>query len=189
MKKIGLIGEDPNDTTAIKNLLLKKHPNGLQFKQLIKNKHGYQLDNERTTNALKIEYEDYKPNFVIFIRDADALVTEENKIRKVNNWFSKLNPIVGNKGILLINIFELEALILADISTFNRLYGTTIKYSKNVMYQTKPKELLMKKTFNNRKKYTESHCPDIFKELEFDVLIDNCTYFKDFHESFLKIIK
>ena len=104
MKKIGLIGEDPNDTIAIQNLLQKRHAEALQFKQLIRNKRGHQLDNERTSNALKIEFEDYKPHFVLFIRDADGIITEKNKIRKVVDWFNKLNPTVGGKGILLINI-------------------------------------------------------------------------------------
>lgn len=184
MKKIGIVGEDPNDTDAIKNLLQKKHANALHFKQLIKNKRGHQLDNERTFHSLKIEYDDYKPHFVLFIRDADGIVTENNKIKKVVNWFTKLNPTVENKGILLINIYELEALILADISTFNRLYGTTIKFGGNVMYQTEPKELLIQKTSKNKKKYAESHCPDIFKELDFDSVINNCMYFKTFYEDF-----
>lgn len=38
MKKTGLIGEDPNDTLSIGNLLAGKYPGSFQFKQLIKNK-------------------------------------------------------------------------------------------------------------------------------------------------------
>lgn len=38
--KIGLIGEDPNDTLSIQNLLLQKYPGVFHFKQLIKNKKG-----------------------------------------------------------------------------------------------------------------------------------------------------
>src|ERR1700743_2437831 len=122
--KIGLIGEDPNDTQSIRNLLQRRYPDSFTFKQLIKNKKGYQLDNARTSAALKVEFDDFKPNYVIFIRDADALPGENEKIQKAHNWFIKLNQIVNNKGILLLNIYELEALILADIETFNRLYGT-----------------------------------------------------------------
>lgn len=189
MKKIGLIGEDPNDTIAIQNLLQKKYAKKLQFKQLIKNKRGHQLDNERTFHSLQIEYDDFKPHFVLFIRDADGIVTEKQKIQKVHEWFAKLNAIVGKKGLLLINIYELEALILADISTFNKLYGTTIKFSGNVMYQTKPKEFLIQKTSKNKKKYSESHCPDIFKVLDFDLVVKNCNYFKNFHNLFKAMVK
>ena len=55
--KIGLIGEDPNDTLSIQNLLLQKYPDLFQFKQLIKNKRGYQLNNSRTDAALKVEFD------------------------------------------------------------------------------------------------------------------------------------
>jgi hypothetical protein len=180
MKKIGLIGEDPNDTDAIKNLLLKKFPSKFQFVQLIKNKKGYQLDNERVSQSLKIEYIDKKPNHIIFIRDVDGLKSEKDKINKVTNWFNKLNPIVENKGILLSNIYELEALILADIQTFNKLYQTKIKAQGDVTYKKEPKEFLMNKTSKKKKKYCESHCPEIFNELVFDIVVSNCKYFKDF---------
>jgi len=185
MKKIGLIGEDPNDTTSIQNLLQNKHKGIFHFKHLLKNKRGYQLDNARTAHSLKIEFEEFDPHFVLFIRDADALITEEKKIRKVHEWFEKLNSVVAQKGILLINIYELEALILADIYTFNKIYGTEIKFSKNVMYQNEPKELLIQKTSKNRKKYRESDCPDIFLKLNFDTVTKNCIYFKNFYDLFM----
>lgn len=183
-KKIGLVGEDPNDTLAIRNLLLQELPEKFQFKQLIKNKKGYQLNNARTDVALKIEFEDYNPDYVLFIRDADALPSESTKIKTVVDWFKKLNAVVGNRGILLINIYELEALILADIDTFNKLYGTSINYSNNVMYQKEPKEFLIQKTVKNKKIYSESHCPEIFSHLNIGILKQNCTYFKEFYEDF-----
>jgi len=187
--KIGLIGEDPNDTLSIQNLLLQKHSGLIQFKQLIRNKKGYQLNNSRTDAALKVEFEDFKPQYVLFIRDADALPSEKAKIKRVQEWFNKLNPIVNNQGILLMNIYELEALILADIETFNNLYGTSIQFKKNCMYQKEPKEFLIQKTSNNKKSYSESHCPGIFKTLKIDTVERNCIYFKEFHSNFKKILK
>ena len=183
MKKIGLIGEDPNDTLAIKNLLEQRYPKKFQFKQLIKNKKGYQLDNARVSHALKIEFDDFKPHHVIFIRDTDAIESEKEKIKKVLDWFKKLNSIVNNKGLLLANIYELEALILADIDSFNKLYSTKISYTKNVMLQKEPKEFLIGKTFKNKKTYSESHCPIIFEHLRVEIIIKNCRYFKEFCEN------
>jgi hypothetical protein len=188
MKKIGLVGEDPNDTLSLRNLLAGKYPAAFQFKQLIRNKKGYQLNNARTDAALKIEFEDYKPDYVLFIRDADALPSEKDKLDNVKAWYAKLNNVVNKKGILLINIYELEALILADIETFNKLYGTSIQYSKNCMHQKEPKEFLIQKTAKNSKVYSESHCPEIFKHLKYDVLIAKCAYFKDFNTSINKLI-
>lgn len=189
MKKIGLIGEDPNDTIAIKNLLEKEYSNKLDFRQLVRNKRGNQLDNSRFLAALKIEYAEYKPHVVIFIRDADGIITEKEKINKVKKWFTSLNLFVENKGLLLINIYELEALILADINTFNNLYGTAITYTKNVMYQSDPKGFLFKKTERNKKKYSESHCPEIFCKLDTNTLIKNCKYFDDFLKEFKIVAK
>ncbi len=180
MIKVGLIGEDPNDTNSIKNLISQKHGKNFVFKQLIKNKKGYQLDNKNVQKALKIQFEEYKPKIVLFIRDADALETEKAKINKVISWFIKLNIVVNNNGILLINIYELEALILADIDTFNNLYKTNINFTGNVAFKKEPKEFLILKTRNNKKKYSESDCPELFKELRFDTITQNCKYFSDF---------
>lgn len=181
-KKIGLIGEDPNDTIAIKNLLLQRHTTGLQFEQLLKRKRGYELNNPRYAAALKIEYDAKRPDFIIFIKDADALPSEREKIKEVEEWFSKLNKVVNNKGILLKNIYELEALILTDIDTFNKYYNVNIKYNKNVMFHKEPKEFLKLKT-KAQKQYQESHCPELFTKLNFDKVL-TCSEFSKFYEAF-----
>jgi hypothetical protein len=188
MKTIGLIGEDPNDTISVKNLLLQKHPTGLVFKQLLKNRRGYQLDNARVEASLKIEFEEVNPHFVLFIRDVDGLPSEAAKIKKVDDWFKKLNSVVNGKGILLMNIYELEALILADIKTFSKHYNLkpALSYTKNVMYQQEPKEFLMLKTTKAKSQYQESHCPKIFEQLNFENVLLNCTYFRDFYADFKK---
>ncbi|MEP7169400.1 MAG: hypothetical protein ABI855_08510 [Bacteroidota bacterium] len=43
-----------------------------------------------------------------------------------------------------------------------------------------PKEFLKNKTALNQKKFTESDCPDIFEELDFDTVYDRCSYFVEF---------
>ena len=52
MIKIGLVGEDPNDTDSIKNLLEKKYKKRVQFITLLKRINGYQLDNNKVKNSL-----------------------------------------------------------------------------------------------------------------------------------------
>ena len=183
MTTIGLIGEDPNDTTSIKNLLLQKHPD-LVFKQLLKSERGDGLKNSRLSKALNIEFKRTQPQFVLFIRDADVLPSENDKIEKVEEWFKKLNSVINGKGILLTNIYELEALILADISTFNKVYKTKISVTKNVMYQKDPKEFLIEKTRKTQKQYKVSDCPELFGKLKIDVVLANCTYLKEFYLSF-----
>lgn len=88
-----------------------------------------------------------------------------------------------------MNIYELEALILADIETFNKIYKVDIKIKGNVMYQKEPKEFLKLKTKGCRKKYFESDCPDLFKRLRFNKIGSNCKYFSDFIAEFKKTAK
>lgn len=182
--KIGIIGEDPYDTTAVKNLLSRKYP--YQFKPILRQIKGDQLDSTKTKRLLKIELKSDAYAVVIYTRDLDGLETETKKIQKISRWFEGLDALNKNTGILLLNIYELEALILADIETFNRLFGTRLNFTGNPMYKKEPKEYLKEKTRKCRRKFDVSENPEIFKSLRIEKLIRNCTYFKDFIISFEK---
>jgi len=129
---------------------------------------------------LRIEYELQAPDIVIFIRDLDALETDRKARRKRQVVFSFSNSIVDHKGISLLNIFEIEALILADIEAFNRHYETTIAAFTDPMLILEPKEVLIAATrgFNNR--FEVSHNPHLFTLLNFDTVKQNCRYFSAF---------
>ncbi len=182
-KKIGLIGEDPNDTDSLKNLLLQKYAGKVSFIQLLRNKRGHQLENSRTREALKIEYREKKPNLIVCIRDADAIITERDKIKKRIVWHHELLKGL-NGSLLLLNIYELESLILADIDTFNKLYGTTLKFPGDIHYKKEPKEYLIHATRKNRKVYRESHCPEVFEKLSIDKISKKSTVFRSFLKQF-----
>ncbi|HMQ78522.1 MAG TPA: DUF4276 family protein [Ignavibacteria bacterium] len=186
--KIGLIGEDPNDTNSIQNLLIRKYSEKVYFKKLIRNIKGFYLDNPKTLRSLEIEFEDQKPFFVIVIRDLDGLPEDSAKIGVITNWFDSINKKLNNTGIFLLNIFELEALIFANIDVFNKAYKTKIKQNRNPMYIKEPKEELMRKSrqVNIKKEYEESHAPAIFEKLDLDVLAKNCLYFRQFMDAFEK---
>jgi len=142
------------------------------------------LNSAKTRKLLKIETKASKYPLIIFTRDLDGLDSEEAKKEKVSQWFSQLNAIAGDCGLLLLNIYELEALILADIETFNRLYGSAIPFSGNPMFKCKPKDFLRHSTKKAKKQFTVSDNPAIFKKLRFDVLMEKCPYFNDFIASF-----
>lgn len=180
MVKIGLVGEDPNDTYSLKNLLLKKYKGEVQFFPLVKGIKGYQLDNPKVKRALPIEFSSKKCNFIIYIRDLDGFKTEKEKVGAKKKWFQELDAMINGKGMLLLNIWELEALIFADISSFNKLYSISYSFKKDPVSLKEPKEELKKITKHNNKKYKESHCPEIFNKLDFDVVEKNCSYFKEF---------
>ena len=188
MIRVGLVGEDPSDTSSIKNLLEKRYKRKVQFHPLTKTGTGYDLDSYKTKKSIPIEFEERKCQFIIFIRDLDAFQSQKLKLQKRIKWFKDLDALINNKGILLLNIWELEALILADIGTFNKAYSINYKFNGNPMLQKEPKELLKRITSKSQKQFKESHCPGLFKLLDIDTIEKNCGCFKDFIEEFNKKI-
>jgi hypothetical protein len=174
--KIGLVGEAPNDTQSIKNLLLKKYTDtSYEFVFMLQRINGSSLDSQKTKRLLRIEFELQKLNFVIFIRDLDSTLPNKSKLDGRKIYFNNSNNIVDKRGIHLLHIYEIEALILADIETFNKIYKTQIKKFEDVMKVKEPKELLKKASKN----YNESHNPEIFDKLNFNKVLE-CNYFENF---------
>ena len=187
-KRVGLVGEDPNDTSSVKNLLLQRFDKNISYIQLLNNIRGHQLDNARTKHSLQIECKIKQPDIIIFIRDADGICTHENAIQKCNSWHTNLSGVVKTKNILLLNIYELEVLIFADIEVFNKKYNTSIKDNRDVTFIKEPKEELKRKTSKLNKKYFESDCPELFKLLRIDNVIKNCSYFREFITKFSELV-
>ncbi len=186
--KIALVGEAPNDTAAIKNLLSKQYTD-IEFVILIDDIHGSMLDNRKAIRRLlRIEYEDHLPDFIIFIRDLDALENNKKAKRKRQETFSYCNSIVDKKGIKLLHIFELEALILADIEAFNNHYGCSYPKVADPMKIVNPKEELMDEAKRVHRQFNESDTPKIFDMLNFDIVLDNCRYFAAFIKKLDKAI-
>jgi len=181
--RIGLVGEAPNDTEAIKNLLNKKY-SALEFFFMLNNINGSNLDNQKTKRLLRIEYEFEKPDIVIFIRDLDSVLPNKKKLYERKNYFTEFNSVVNKKGILLLNIYEIEALILADYELFNRKFDAKINKIDNVMLIEEPKEFLKRES----KKYNESLNGEIFAELSFENVHANCLIFQRFIKNFEKLI-
>jgi len=173
MTKIALVGESPSDTESIKNLLRKKYKNVLFF-TILENIRGGDLDNRKVKHFLRKEYETTNPDSVIFIRDLDGLKSNKHQLQIRKQYFTDFNSVVDKKGIYLLNIYEIEALILADIETFNSIYNTEIDAFEDVMEVVEPKEFLRK-----AKGYIETHNSKIFDQLNFQQVL-TCSYFKDF---------
>jgi hypothetical protein len=188
MIRVGLVGEDPNDTLSIKNLLNQRYKGKVQFYQLAKRVKGFQLDNPKIKKSLPIEFADNKCAFVVYVRDLDAFQSENKKLQAKLKWFKTLDAAVNNEGLLLLNIWELEALILGDIDTFNSIYNVSHKFKGDPMLQKEPKEILKKITSKEKKRYKENHCPELFKQLKIDIVEKNCGCFRDFIQEFDKKI-
>ncbi|MDZ4703199.1 MAG: hypothetical protein SH848_04680 [Saprospiraceae bacterium] len=84
---------------------------------------------------------------------------------------------MGNIGIFFPVIVEAEAIILADVETFNRKYGVRISNVGDPLLKEKPKEFLKQHTSKSTstKKYHEADALKIFKELNFDKVYANHT--------------
>lgn len=182
--RVGLVGEAPNDTSAIGDLISKRFSD-FTFFPMLNRINGSSLDSQKIKRFLRIEFEDKNPDVIIFIRDLDSILPNKEKLLERKKYFSESNSVVDNKGIFLLNIYEIEALILADINTFNNLFGTNINLNTDVMTIKEPKEFL--KAFTN--KYNESKNVEIFNQLEFNIVYDNCQYFNQFIKKFENLIK
>jgi hypothetical protein len=183
--KIGLIGEAPHDTNCIKELLARKYPN-FEFITLINNIHGSQLDQPQPTKRiLRIEYQLKKPDLVIVIRDLDGLAHEITKRKKRIEVFNSYKSVVDKKAIFLLHIFEIEALILADIQKFATLYNCSAPNNLDPCSIKNPKEYLKSLS----KKYNEVKNIELFKLLEIDTLRDKCAYFNSFLNKMHKLVE
>lgn len=180
--KIGLIGEAPNDTKSISNLFKKQYPN-CNFITLLHSITGDMLEEQRHKHLLRREYQWHKPDIVIFIRDLDGLENNKTQLNLRKEYFTNYNSIVDKKGMFLLHVYEIEALILTDINTFNTLYKTEITVDKDPMLISEPKEYLQSKC----NKYKPSDNSYIFDNLDFEKLLD-CRYFSNFIKNFNKIV-
>ncbi|GAB3232970.1 hypothetical protein GCM10027346_20590 [Hymenobacter seoulensis] len=184
MKKIGLFGESPNDTKAVKEILSKKYSGKFEFEILLPRITGSMLDNRMARLDLAIEYKLKKPDYVVVVRDLDSLNSDFNKLCKLYNFFIGINKTVEGKGIFLLSVYELETLIISEVDAFNDYYGTAASFPGDPMLIEEPKEILKNLTTYSKKKYTPGHCPDVFRMMDFDKLVDNCMFFKDFIHDF-----
>ncbi|MBS1503357.1 MAG: hypothetical protein JST32_14910 [Bacteroidetes bacterium] len=184
MIQIGLVGEDPNDTTAIKNLLEKKYKDRIRFHILVRRIKGSQLDSAGVKRLLPIEFADRKCKFVIYVRDLDGFESQASKVKNKVQWFKNLDATVNGNGVLLLNIWEIEAFILGEINVFNQIYKTNCNFSGDPMRRANPKEMLKSLTSKTPKKYEESHCPEIFGMLDIAVSEKKLRFFSDFLTEF-----
>ena len=182
--KIGLVGEAPNDTQAIKNLMKKRYRTGYDFFFLLNNINGSDLDSQKIKRLLRKEYEIRKPDIIIFIRDLDSVIPNKQKVNERKRYFTNSNSVIDKTGVFLLHIYEIEAIILSDIEVFNRIYNCSLNFVDNPMEVEEPKEYLR----NRVKEYNESHNPDIFNEIRFDKAL-KCKYFKSFISKFDDKIK
>jgi hypothetical protein len=168
--KVGIVGEHPtNDSQALQVLLNKVAKTDIHFSTYPKKFDGGQLDGQKFLRTLKVEAQFL--DWIILVRDLDGFLSHSIKLKEKEKWFQICNDISNNKGIFFLVVYEMEALILADIDSFNQYYGLKTKPIGNPLLKENPKELLEKLTAKTQKgKYDENDAIKIFQILDFNTI-------------------
>lgn len=170
MIKIGIIGENyQNDACAFKAFMTPQYKGVAEFVPLGKSLNGKIFAFKKVIDTIPALVKAKELDAVLFICDLD----KESKRIERQQWFSKIQKSVNFKSILFIAVMELEALILADIDTFNEIYGITGRYDKDPKLNDDPKAELKGRTGRTTKakrQYDEPHALEIFTELRFDIV-------------------
>ena len=174
--KVGVIGENyDNDAVALCTLLHKRYSDNTYFKALkIK---GVTADNTESASAVgrrvigEIAKEELK--YVICIKDLDDTIVNALKLAIKDAWFATYKKVVGKQAICYLAIAETEALLLSDIETINKKYGTKLMQHTNPINIADPKKELQSKTEKSKNRYEPNHCGDIMQEISFQKVFDN----------------
>ncbi len=169
MIRIGIVGENfQNDARAFKAFLTPQYEGQITFVAIGNTLNGKIFATQKVLSTIPTLVKVNKLDAVLFMCDLD----NESKKRERHQWFATIQKGINFKSILFLAVKELEALILADIETFNKMYGVSIQYPKNPKFEEKPKEFLMGKTEKPKAKrqYDEPDALEIFTELRFDIV-------------------
>ena len=173
--KIAILGEHPdNDAEAFRTLLEKRPYPNAQFDIPIRNLRGGQLDVPAAVirQIKNVKREKSIDKFII-VRDLDGILSERDKVKNRDEWFQKVNKGIDESGIFYLAIAETEALLLSDIETINKKYGTKLPQHANPISIPDPKKELKTKTEKSKSPYEPKHCGDIMKEIDFQKVLKN----------------
>lgn len=188
MIRIGIIGENyQNDACAFKAFLTPQYQGKIEFVPILKSLNGGTPPIAKVLRMLPIEIEKHKLNTLLCILDLD----EESKLNERNKWFADISNKLSIKNIFYLAVMELEALILADIDTFNKIYDIDGQYFKNPKFEINPKSELRRRTIKARRQYIENDAIEVFKALSFDIVYKNHigdNSFKNFIDVFEKTL-
>lgn len=207
MVKIGLIGENPNDTSVVAKLLLQQLEGKVDFFPMLNDVNGDNLDTDHALRMIRREYEIHRPSLIIYIRDLDDLETNKEKIAARKAVFKKRYNRVEGKAMLLLIVVESEALVLADIDGFSQ-YLLLQKLRKDPALTLEQKEHFMqankdllahvgdpmhepdpKQTLIDLFGYDEGKLPRIAEHLRLSIVLQNHRGFALFFKRFLKKLK
>lgn len=181
---VGLLGESPNDTNSVRALLGQRYGKRVRFVIISPEITGSQLDTAKLQKIVLINYRFQKPDLVVVIRDLDAPETDRRKKVERLLFFRKLNKGLERKGLFLLNIQAIEALIASDIGPFNQRYACNCEVPADPMTISDPVTFLKRATPPNKPTYNEGHCAELLAAASYDTILANCRYFAAFDAQF-----
>jgi hypothetical protein len=189
MIRIGVIGENDNDAKAISELLKKNFSENFHFHRLLPNINGSQLDDKKSNHLvikLRKEFELEDLHYVLYIRDLDALAEDKEQVKFRKNRFRRFSKTVNNQAIFMLNIYEIEALILADFENYKRCIGKEdLIFDGKIAHTLEKKEL---DDFLNLCNYSKTDLATILPQLDFNTIFQNHPFFNFFIKEFRKMI-
>jgi hypothetical protein len=167
MIRMGIIGENfQNDACALKSFIAPQYKDTIEFVPILKGLNGGTPPIKKVKNLLPIDMSKHKLNALLCVLDLDT----PTKWADRKAWFQSIKKSTTLKSIFYVAVMELEALILADIDTFNKIYKIKGQYTKNPMVNTDPKSELKNRTYDNARKYDVTDAEEIFKQLNFEIV-------------------
>ncbi len=170
MIRIGIIGENyRNDACAFKAFLTPQYKGKIEFISLFNSFSKGIPTYSKIIRAMPTEIDKQKLDALLCMLDLD----EHAKRTERNQWFKAIQKGISIKSIFFLAVIELEALILADIDTFNEKYGIKGQYNKNPKLNANPKGELKERTglsSKAKRQYEEKHSFEIFTDLQFDIV-------------------
>ena len=181
---VGLLGESPNDTASVEALLGRRYGEQVKFVPISPEITGSQLDNPKLQHIIRMNYRFKRPDLVVVTRDLDAPETDRPQKIKRNEFFRKMNLGLERRGIYLLNVHAIVALIAADIRIFNARYECECVVPADPMTIADPVAFLKDATPPGKPHYDEGHCADLLGKVDYDTVLANCRYFKAFDKKF-----
>lgn len=186
MIRIGIIAEDDNDAKAISTLLNKNFPEQFYFQRLLPNRNGSQLDDNNDNHlaiALRREFEFEELDYLLYIRDLDALISDKEQLNFRKKRFRRFSRVVDRKAIFMLNIYEIEALILADFDTYKNYKNRPDLVFENVNAALTEKPDLALPDYN------KGELTKIIPLLNLEIVKSNHRHFSIFMTEFFKMIE
>ena len=181
--RVGVVGESSFDTKAMRELPEREYGQRVQFIDLGLRLDGGQLDGPKAQTMFRLRYEAKHPDLLVIFRDLDAPADDEAMRQKRAAFFADMNAMVAGRGLFLVHVYTIEALLIAHIEVFQQKFGWQCRVPANPTTIPKPAQFLRDASRNSRRRYDKASCPDMMALVEYAYLTKRCRYFAEFDQA------